>query len=140
MYCSAFHAIGQSGTTTIRKISVKAESTSVSAISFGVRWRIAPSTKAIMRSRKESPAAAVMRTTMRSESTTRAAGDAGAVAARFANDRRRFAGNRRLIDRGDAFDNLAVAWDDLAGLDHDAVAGSQRRRRDLLDRVVQRRR
>ena len=69
MYCSAFQAIGHSGTTTIRKMSVNAESTSVSAISLGVRWRIAPSTRAIMRSRNDSPAAAVIRTTMRSEST-----------------------------------------------------------------------
>ena len=69
MYCSAFQAIGQMGTTTIRKISVKAESTSVSAISLGVRWRIAPSTSAIIRSRNESPAPAVIRTTIWSEST-----------------------------------------------------------------------
>ena len=69
MYCSAFQAIGQSGTATIRKISVNADSTSDRAISFGVRWRMAPSTRAIMRSRNDSPAPAVMRTTMRSEST-----------------------------------------------------------------------
>ena len=34
-----------------------------SAISLGVRWRLAPSTSAIMRSRKVSPGSAVMRTT-----------------------------------------------------------------------------
>src|SRR6266850_4530109 len=70
MYCSAFEAIAQSGTTTIRKMSVNAVSTSVSAISFGVRCRIAPSTSAIIRSRNESPGAAVIRTTMRSERTS----------------------------------------------------------------------
>ena len=69
MYCSAFKAIGHSGTTTIRKMSVNAVSTSDSAISFGVRCRRAPSTSAIMRSRKDSPGPAVMRTTMRSDST-----------------------------------------------------------------------
>ncbi len=40
-----------------------------SAISFGVFWRDAPSTSAIMRSTKVSPGFEVMRTTMRSEST-----------------------------------------------------------------------
>ena len=51
------------------KISVKAVSTRVSAISFGVRWRRAPSTRAIILSRNDSPGPAEMRTTMRSEST-----------------------------------------------------------------------
>ena len=40
-----------------------------SAISFGVFWRSAPSTSAIMRSRKVSPGSEVMRTTIWSEST-----------------------------------------------------------------------
>ena len=40
-----------------------------SAISFGVFWRDAPSTSAIMRSTKVSPGFEVMRTTIRSEST-----------------------------------------------------------------------
>ena len=40
-----------------------------SAISFGVFWRLAPSTRAIIRSTKVSPGFEVMRTTMRSEST-----------------------------------------------------------------------
>src|SRR5438067_1394332 len=39
------------------------------AISFGVFWRLAPSTRAIMRSRNVSPGFEVMRTTMRSDST-----------------------------------------------------------------------
>ena len=69
MYCSALQAIGQSATVTIRKISVKADSTSDRAISLGVRWRMAPSTRAIMRSRNDLPAPAVMRTTMRSDRT-----------------------------------------------------------------------
>ena len=41
----------------------------VRAISLGVFWRLAPSTSAIIRSRKVWPASAVMRTTIRSEST-----------------------------------------------------------------------
>ena len=40
-----------------------------SAISFGVFWRLAPSTSAIIRSRKLSPAFAVTRTTISSERT-----------------------------------------------------------------------
>ena len=53
MYCSAFQAIGHSGLTTIRKSRVKADSTSVRAISLGVLCRMAPSTRAIMRSRND---------------------------------------------------------------------------------------
>ena len=49
--------------STIRKINENALNTSVSAISFGVRWRIAHSTNAIIRSRKEAPAPAVIPTT-----------------------------------------------------------------------------
>ena len=45
------------------------ESRTVSAISFGVFCRFAPSTRPIMRSRNEWPGSAPMRTTMRSEST-----------------------------------------------------------------------
>ena len=57
MYSSAFRAIGQRAAVTIRKISVKADSTSDRAISLGVRWRMAPSTRAIMRSRNDLPGA-----------------------------------------------------------------------------------
>ena len=57
----------------------------------------------------------------------RAAGDRRAVAAGFADDRRRFAGDRRLVDRGDALDDLAVGRDDVAGLDQHDVADLQAR-------------
>ena len=83
MYCSAFQAMGQRGITTIRKTSVKAESTRVRAISFGVRWRMAPSTRAIIRSRNDSPAPLVISTTIRSESTTVPPVTPGPVAARL---------------------------------------------------------
>ena len=66
----------------------------------------------------------------------RAAGHRRAVAARFADDRCRFAGDRRFIDRGDAFDDLAIGRDDLAGLDDDDVAHAQIERRDLLEEIV----
>ncbi len=48
---------------------VRTASRMVRAISLGVFWRLAPSTRVIMRSRKVWPRSAVMRTTIRSEST-----------------------------------------------------------------------
>ena len=61
--------MGKSVITTTRKIIVSAESKIVSAISFGVFWRFAPSTSVIMRSRKLSPGFAVMRTLIWSDNT-----------------------------------------------------------------------
>ena len=60
---------GSSVTVASRKIRVSATSRMVSAISFGVFWRFAPSTRAIMRSIKASPGLTVMRTTIQSDST-----------------------------------------------------------------------
>ena len=54
---------------TTRKMIVRAESRIVRAISFGVFWRLAPSTSAIIRSRKLSPGSAVTRTLIRSDRT-----------------------------------------------------------------------
>ena len=62
-----------------------------------------------------------------------AAGDRRAVAAALADDRRRLAGDRRLVDGGDALDHLAVARDDLAGLDQHEVAGFSAERRRRLE-------
>ena len=61
-----------------------------------------------------------------------AAGDRAAVAARLPDDRRRLAGDGRLVDRGDALDDLAVAGDHLPGLDHHHVPLAERGGRDLL--------
>ena len=69
MYNSTLYAIGQRVAVTIRKINVNAASTSDRAISLGVRCRMAPSTRAIMRSRNELPGLAVISTTIRSDST-----------------------------------------------------------------------
>ena len=55
----------------------------------------------------------------------RAAGDRRTVAAGFADDRRRFAGDRRFVDRGDAFDHLAIRRDDVTGFDQHDVAHLQ---------------
>ena len=54
---------------TIKKMIENAARMIVSAISFGVFCRVAPSTSAIIRSRKLSPAPAVTCTTIRSERT-----------------------------------------------------------------------
>ena len=56
-------------TTTGRKMMVSTASRMVRAISLGVFWRLAPSTRVIMRSRKVCPGSAVISTTMRSDST-----------------------------------------------------------------------
>ena len=95
----------------------------------GVLRRSAPSTSAIMRSRNDCPGSCVISTTMRSRQHARAAGDGAAVAAGLADDGRRLAGDRRLVDRGDALDDGAVAGDHLAGLDDDDVAAVQLGRR-----------
>ena len=60
----------------------------------------------------------------------RAAGDRRAVAARLADHRCGLAGDRRLVDRADAFDDLAVGGNDLARLDDDDVAALQLGGRD----------
>jgi len=62
-------ANGFSDTITIRKISVRPASRMLSAISFGVLRRAAPSTSAIMRSRKDLPGSWVISTLMWSDST-----------------------------------------------------------------------
>ena len=62
-------AIGHNVTQTIRKMRVRPDSTIDSANSFGVFWRSAPSTSAIIRSMKVEPGAAVIFTLMKSDST-----------------------------------------------------------------------
>ena len=98
---------------------VSAASRMFSAISFGVFCRLAPSTRAIIRSMKVSPGFWVILHDDPVGQHRGAAGDRGAVAAGFADDRGRLAGDRRLVHRGDALDHVAVAGDHLAGLDHD---------------------
>ncbi len=60
---------GSSVTQTSRKMSVMPARRMSSAISLGVFWRFAPSTIAIMRSKKVSPGLAVIRTTSQSDRT-----------------------------------------------------------------------
>ena len=94
----------------------------LSAISFGVFCRSAPSTSAIMRSRKVEPWLGGDAHLDPVRDHLRAAGHRRAVAAALADDRRGFAGDRRFVDRGDALDHLAVARDEVAGLDQHDVA------------------
>ncbi|MNE55970.1 hypothetical protein D3C80_1508430 [compost metagenome] len=56
-------------TTTTRKIMVRPISRMSRAISLGVFWRLAPSTRAIMRSRVDSPGLLVMRISNQSETS-----------------------------------------------------------------------
>ena len=56
----------------------------------------------------------------------RAAGHGRAVAAGLADHRRRFARDRRLVDRRHTLDDLAVGRDELAGLHHHHVVLAQR--------------
>ena len=98
-------------------MSVSPASRMSSAISFGVFWRAAPSTSAIIRSRNVSPGLGRDAHDDPVGEHARAAGDGRAVAARLADDRRGLAGDRRLVDRCDALDDLAVAGDELAGRD-----------------------
>ena len=56
-------------TTASTKMRVRPASRTFSASSLGVFWRAAPSTSAIMRSRKLEPSSAVIRTLMRSDRT-----------------------------------------------------------------------
>ena len=104
----------------------------LSAISFGVFWRSAPSTSAIIRSRKVSPGS---RGDAHDDLVGEHAGAAGhgrPVATRFADHRRGFAGDGRLVDRRDALDDLTVRRHHLAGgHDHDVVDGQLRRGHDL---------
>ena len=62
-------AKGCSVTTASRKTIVSPESRMLSAISLGVFWRVAPSTSAIMRSRKVSPGLEVIFTLIQSDKT-----------------------------------------------------------------------
>ena len=103
-----------------------------SAISLGVFCRLAPSTSAIIRSMKLSPGFCVILHDDAVRQHGGATGDRGAVAAGLADDGCGLAGDRRLVHRRNAFHDVAVTGDGLAGLDHHDVALLQQRRGDLL--------
>ena len=108
----------------------------LSAISFGVFCRSAPSTSAIIRSRNVSPGLDGDLDPDPVGQHLRAAGHRRAVAARLADDRRGLAGDGALVDRRDALDDFAVGGNDLARRDADDVALAERRRRHGLVRAV----
>ncbi len=105
----------------------------LSAISFGVFCRSAPSTSAIMRSRNVSPGLEVIRTMMTSRQHARATRYRRAVASGFADHRSRLARDCRLIHRGNAFDDLAVAGNHLSGDDAHLISDAELRAWNLFD-------
>ena len=103
-----------------------------SASSFGVRCRSAPSTSAIMRSRKVEPDADVTLTLIRSETTL-----VPPVTAERSPPASRMTGadspvTADFVDHGDAFDDLAVGRNEVAGLDQHDVADVELIRRHVL--------
>ena len=120
----------RSETTTSRKMIVRPESRIVSAISLGVFCRFAPSTSAIIRSRKVLPGSDVMRMTIRSLSTR-----VPPVTALRSPPLSRITGADSpvmadLIHAGDALDDLAIAGNLIASLAHHQIALLQLGRRD----------
>ena len=115
---------------------VRPTSRMVSAISFGVFCRSAPSTSAIIRSRKPWPGSCVTRTLIQSEMTRVPAvtAERSPPASRITGAH--LAGDRRFVDRGDALDHLAVGRDEVAGLDQHDLAGQELARRDLAPGVA----
>ncbi len=133
----AYWPNGRRVTVAIRKMMVRPASRIASAISFGVRWRLAPSTRAIIRSRKVSPGSVVTRITRRSlTSVVPPVTELRMSVPGLLEDRRRLAGDRRLVDEADALDDVAVTGDRLALLDDDDVALAQLGRADVLERAV----
>ena len=65
-----------------------------------------------------------------------AAGNGGTIAAALADDGRGFAGDRQFVDRGDAFDHVAVAGNKIAGLDKNDFPGFQIDRGHAFDDVL----
>src|ERR1700737_1312810 len=92
----------------------------LSAISFGVFCRSAPSTSAIMRSRNVSPGFTVTFTRIQSDST---------FVPPVTNGPARRAGDGALIHGRDALDDVAVGRNHLAGRHPDDVTLAKRQRR-----------
>ena len=112
-------------TTATRKTIVRPASRMFRAISFGVFCRWAPFDE---RDHAVEERLARVRRDAHHDPVRQhagAAGHGGAVAARLADHGRRLAGDRRLVDRGDALDDLAVGGDHLAGRHDDHVVAAQ---------------
>ena len=101
-------------------MNVSAESRIVSAISFGVFCRFAPSTSAIIRSRN---LARLGRDADDQPSdSTRVPPVTALRSPPLTDDRGRLAGDRRLVHRRDALDDLAIGRDHFSRPDDDEVA------------------
>ena len=111
---------------------VSAASRMFSAISFGVFCRLAPSTSAIIRSMKLSPGFWVISHDDPVRQHRGAAGHRRPVTTGFADHRSRFTGDGRFVHRRNAFHDVAVAGNGLAGLDDHDVALAQQRCGDFL--------
>ena len=108
--------------TAKTKMIVMPASRMLSAISFGVFWRCGALDQrdhAVEEGRARRRGDAHLDPV---GDHLRAAGHGRAVAAALADHRRGFAGDRGFVDRGDAFDHLAVARDEIAGLDQHDIA------------------
>ena len=128
--------MGCSVTTASRKMIVRPASKILSAISLGVFCRSAPSTSLIMRSRNVSPGFDVIRTLISSESTRVPPVTAERSPPDSRITGRGFAGDGGFVDRGDAFNYLAVAGDEFAGHNPHDIARAQLRAGHLFDRAV----
>jgi hypothetical protein len=91
------------------------------AISFGVFCLFAPSTSAIIRSKKLSPGFWVIRTTMRSEDLG-TPGYRGSVPTGLTNYRCRLSGDHRFINCCNPLNDISIARNHLSGLDDDHIA------------------
>ena len=120
-----YAAIGARVATAARKTSVRLASRIDSAISLGVLRREVPSTSAIILSRKVSPGRSRDADDDAVGQHACATRDGTPVAARLPDDRGGLAGDGRLVDRGDALDDVPVARDDLPGLDDHQVADGE---------------
>ena len=133
MYCSAFQAIGHSGTTTIRKASVKRgkhqrQRNFIRGLltDGALDQRDHAVEEGLTRKRRDLDHDPI-------RDDPRAASNARAIAARLADDRRGFAGDRGFVHRRDPFDDFAVAGNHLPCRYDDAVARSQIGRQDFLE-------
>ena len=108
-------AIGHNVTQTIRKMMVRPASRIESASSFGVFCLFAPSTRAIIRSMKVEPGAAVIFTLMKSDSTVvpPVTAERSPPASRMTGAE--LSGDRQLVDRCDAFEDFPVSGYNFAG-------------------------
>ena len=122
---SKYRAIGYSAAVTIRKMSEKAASTIVERDLIG---SLLPDGSLDQGDHPIEKALAGLGRDLDDDPVgkhPRASRHARAIAAGLSNDRRALAGDRALIDRGHAVDNLAIGRNHLAGLDRNEITGPQ---------------